>query len=476
MCNNSTVKKIDKNWSIDGLDDKTYYFYSYDEVMSVLNGDYCFVLGRKGSGKSALFTHIKQISLQTNFYSESLSLKNIPKKTKNNHKVNLDFYELWKTLIYHKICKMLSINQSITLKGVNELNQVLGYDNWCLDSFNLGILNILKLGFSNKKINTNISFEETSNAFESFVIQNCDYDSTYYIVFDELDLDYNDVRQLKNGETYHDVILALLRAVVDIKKMAEKHNFKIIPIAFLRDDIFNQLKFSDKNKYIEKSLFINWTPKTLKQLLTYRIIHSDHKIIGKDFKAAMNSIFDTNLNIDEVFRTIIDLSQNRPRDIIMYIKTCCHLAVQNQKDFIDHEIMKIAEISYTDSLKQEIIDEFFPVFNKYEDLFSLLTGLNQIFTFQEFRTQLEEHQEQFNLLKNYNANQLIELLFDYNIIGYISHKERMSKDCYKYMEKNLTFNYNSSIVVHPGLRNHIHRFYSIIDERHSYLLNYSQYY
>ena len=84
MCNNSTIKNIVNNWKADALkEDISKYFYSYEEVDSVLSGQLCYVIGRKGSGKSALCKHVmQQEKNHYNIFAESLYYSIMAEKIK----------------------------------------------------------------------------------------------------------------------------------------------------------------------------------------------------------------------------------------------------------------------------------------------------------------------------------------------------------------------------------------------------------
>jgi hypothetical protein len=58
------------------------YFYAFDDVERVVAGKRCFVLGRKGAGKTAIAEHIKSISDGGTFV-QKLTFRSFPFKPRS---------------------------------------------------------------------------------------------------------------------------------------------------------------------------------------------------------------------------------------------------------------------------------------------------------------------------------------------------------------------------------------------------------
>ena len=114
---NNTVQKISKNWKLDAkLEDTSKYFYNYTEVDQILNDEKCYVIGRKGSGKTAICEHILKIS-EYNVFSEKLGFKNFPFNELYNLENNKytqpnQYITIWKYLIYTTVCKLMVNNSN----------------------------------------------------------------------------------------------------------------------------------------------------------------------------------------------------------------------------------------------------------------------------------------------------------------------------------------------------------------------------
>ena len=68
-------------------------------------------------------------------------------------------------------------------------------------------------------------------------------DAEYFLVFDELDLDFS-----QQDEQYLDSITGLILATQNFRLWATENGLPAITVVLLRDDIYGVLQFSDKNK------------------------------------------------------------------------------------------------------------------------------------------------------------------------------------------------------------------------------------
>ena len=465
MCNNSYIKKLDKEWSIDALTDtEKNYFYEDRRFLPVLRGDYIIVLGRKGAGKSALFNKIISMQDET-IFAESVTLANISLIAYDHYIRNP--YAFWKFIIYVKLLKMIIRNQNFIIDNRKDLEtlfpEVREFDtelyNWKLDSFIINILNFLKFNYT-RDINNINEIEKKAELIERIVLDllasngSMQNDFSFYIVFDQLDISYQTVQDLNPGHPYHDLILGLLRAALDIKRITQRFYDRIFPIIFLRDDIYNNLYFPDKRKFSEKSWLIVWDYQSLRNLLSYRISRSNSQM-GNDFKVAMSSIFDLSLNYEEVFKTIFQLSHYRPRDIITYVKNCCELVIENNIEKITIDIMKKAEANYVRCLVSDLTDELFPIIPKIEHL-KFIGQLKNEFLFDEFKESFEKHQDDCKYFLGRNAYEVLKILFDYNIVGNLVYSETVPSERYKFMGNNIQIDIDMPFIVHIGLRQYFY--------------------
>ena len=96
--------------------------------------------------------------------------------------------------------------------------------------------------------------------------------ATYYVLFDELDEDYHDTILAQEYPQYVALITSLFKAVQDIRTVfSTDRNLRVYPVIFLRDDIYELVQDSDKNKWGDFRVDLNWDSEKIKRLIAFRI-------------------------------------------------------------------------------------------------------------------------------------------------------------------------------------------------------------
>lgn len=300
------LNEIRDNWKLEAKSEKTLrYFFHLKEVASIENGTKAYVIGRKGTGKTAIAEYLANIS-DSNVFSEKLSFKNFPfndlYSLKNDGYTRPNQYiTFWKYIIYSFICKMMAKNAAIegevaerlrelyAPEPVSYLKRLIG--KWTATDFNLSILGT---GGSLKGsiVKTENDWINRVEILEDIIAKNMDQ-SKYFILFDELDEDYKNIADKDQYKNYTDLLTGLFKAVQNIKAIFKRDEFKIFPIIFLRDDIYSILTDPDKTKWDDYKIDLEWDKKRIKELLAFRISRAINENENKvlDFEAAWNKLF-----------------------------------------------------------------------------------------------------------------------------------------------------------------------------------------
>ena len=124
----SILNAIADTWHLEAKQENENLFFYIDEVNSIKSGEKCYVIGRKGMGKTAISEFLYNQSAE-NIFSERLSFKNFPFNLLYSLENNIytspyQYITIWKYLIYNAICKMMAKNNSLDSKLLNALNKV----------------------------------------------------------------------------------------------------------------------------------------------------------------------------------------------------------------------------------------------------------------------------------------------------------------------------------------------------------------
>lgn len=464
------LKRLDNEWKLDAKEEDIKYFYHTEETASVLNGEKYMIIGRKGEGKTAIATYIYK-NVGAGAYADKLSFKNFPFNTIYNYSDNRypnpsQYITFWKYLIYVSICKQMVGDNNIDSKIRDNLVKLFPVKRRTENLKDLiPKITVKEFGFQVLSTGLNIATSKEKHELEwidivdileNVILENVTPDSKYYVIFDELDEEYKDFTSSEEEKDYFALVTGLFKAVNETRNIFKEEGLFICPIVFLRSDIFQRINYSDKNKWSDYLINLEWTPEKLRSLIQARI----DVLTGtrsKNFQEAWNKIVINQevkmgnkqnskmSSIDYILRS----THNRPRDIIKYLKEASKITTRNGYVKIGPDQIKKADDSFSEYMKQEIIDEIYSVLPEYNEIFSILSIIRkQTFKPTEFVKVYQEKVRNQNL-RNRGAEAVLNILFEFSIIGNVPSMN--TKSIFKYENESARFNFNESIKVHRGL-------------------------
>lgn len=449
------------------------YFFSFPDFESVKDGSYRYVIGRKGSGKTAI---IERIRLEKeddplSFYS-SLSLRSFPVQEfrhlkDKNYRDKSQFVSAWLLLLYVELAKLIvQDNGAEPRDAVSEIAGFLQINGF---SGNIGFtdtVSTLRKTENKLKISAKwIEGESLSGAhvqsqatvhYQQVVdilcekITSIESSSEYWIFMDELDEGHR-----AGDEGLRLLLLALLRAVEDSAISLKNVNFKYRPLLVLRSDIFDRLEDNDLNKLDDYILRLKWRAMdddnvfSLRKVVDARIKASIPDI-GEDAWQEIAVDDDDQLpgSVASLWSYLANRTYERPRDIIKFLKLCKRKA---GKGLLTFDSVKAAEIDYSDWLYKEIRDEINSYLPCWRESLQCITraGTGRI-NISDYQALLEKDIEVKKWLDENGKTfaTITEILFDFGVIGNIDRKARW---LFKYKDQDLAWNPDMDLIVHWGL-------------------------
>lgn len=228
-----TVLQEVEKWRLEVREEDTgRYFLTTPELPQILDGEACYVIGRKGGGKTAIAEHIR--SLKTyDVFVQSLSFKNFPFNDLYQHADDRfnkpsQYITFWKYIIYSAVCASLATNQSIAPEAATALGAHFSLDFDGALSRSVSRVTQRTMGLSIVKAGANGGLSKTIipndtpwirrvEMLEDLIAEYCDT-ATYYVLFDELDEDYKDVLEIERKTQYFYLLTGLFKAVSDIRR------------------------------------------------------------------------------------------------------------------------------------------------------------------------------------------------------------------------------------------------------------------
>jgi cold shock CspA family protein/energy-coupling factor transporter ATP-binding protein EcfA2 len=443
------------------------YFWNVKEVAQIQAGDKYFVIGRKGSGKTAICEHFNQMRTH-DVFSDKLSFKNFPFNELYAHKNQKfttpnQYITLWKYLIYSSVCRMMLKNEAVDSDLRTELGKLYG-DELSL-SRRIGKWVAKEFGFSLFGISAKVAKDQHVNQgdwtayvdyLEDILLSHAG-DATYFVLFDELDEDYRDVIQAEQYQQYTALITSLFKAVQDVRTtLGANPALRVFPVVFLRDDIYEIVQDNDKNKWGDFRVDLNWDIAKIKKVIAFRISRALNPTGNSlDFEDAWRRVFGTGLigigsgakRKTSTFDYIAQSTLLRPRDFVAYLQNCAHDADENNQ-FITPDVVKRVDKAFSNYLREELTDELFAILPDVVNIFDAISQLRKWnFSIAELEITYGQQIER-GFIKEKNVKFVLQTLYLFSVIGNVTSYNR---PVFRYQNREARLNFNERVAVHRGL-------------------------
>jgi hypothetical protein len=475
-------------------DDLRRFFVQTPVYEELLRGERQVVVGRKGSGKTALYLALIDRTDGSSFFARGLAFSDYPwalhARYAHEAKTGHDrFLSSWRFLAFMEIFKVLLTQEKrearysnsdakAALAAVEKFIQA----NWGAIAFDYkktfpsGGFKLTGLSFAPQvmgfalgglNIDRDGSLSETLERlnewlWNALVVIGAN-SPTIYVLFDELDAGYT-----PTAEDYVDRVTGLLLAV---RRMARDFRAAALPyhaIAFLRSDIYDNLHFGDKNKLTETNVtqlawnddLADYFGSSLSQLIDHRIREAMDLPSGENDPWSKAFESDLMRGTQHKFNHMTFRTYLRPRDIIQFsnealreYKKRVTTSPGNGASLINNLDIINARKAYSRYLLKELDDEIATVTPRWSDYLEVLRRIKATrFTRQAFE---EAYAAVHQMLPpDVSVEELLQFLYRYSIIGFERAAGASGLEIhFRYLDESIRFNPDAkAFMVHRGLK------------------------
>lgn len=460
--------KISKiNWGDDSAEKDPHllkYFITSDAVERLSSFQKDFIIGRKGSGKSALRTKIKDIFKS---YSDQTLIEVLPtygqiRSITNNQIVNEKFNEplffqyFWLSLLYQEA--IFALDEKGLVSSTSRAKPLAAEFNRTrrnIPELIANIINRIRLkagsfGEIGGNIDVTLKQETSVEVLENALKEIIDIGYKITWIVDDLDICWD------NSDTANKFILGLTLALNYIKSVSQSLHV----IICLREDIYQiilkKYQHSDKLRSVEK---IKWSIESLEQLLRERIEYNFTNA-GAPIKDAFNKVFPSTVGTSNIMNWLYERTLSRPRELIQLVKLYTE---SNETEIPNSELMKQAELTYSNWKLDDLCSEYS---NEYPGIDRVFTIWKTKYYRNKYHLNKEEldrigleiistaniNQEWFELIYNtIDVDSLYRILFKIGFIGdFILGGDGGSKVIYSFNETHDPI--LNEIQIHPCFR------------------------
>jgi len=413
------------------------YFLSTNAVKQIQQDEAFLVLGRKGSGKTAIVRFFTESPQQG--FSRALNLRGYPW---NVHASRVDcgasdaeaYVASWRYLIAVEMASLAlrhaPASSHSQAKSINKFfaDNYGGAEPGLKDilrppKLKLGRLSFMPAIMGNQlggvdldRSDSNLGFgrelDAVSSALLDASIALCKDAgiSRLMLHIDELDQGLSELDEKRSK-----MIIGLILAAREIRRDSRKKGACIAPVVYLRSDLWSELEFSDKNKISQtQALHLEWSTEALYSLVEARLTAQ----LGP--KATWEAISEADLmrGSQTKWNHIVTRTFLRPRDVIRFLNAALASAKNRSETplILTNKDIIAARDPYSAYLKAELDDEILPHWKQWGDALKACSSIATItFDREQFTAEYTKRQTRALVLSDSEA---LRLLYQFSVLGY----------------------------------------------------------
>jgi len=149
------------------------------------------------------------------------------------------------------------------------------------------------------------------------------------------------------------IVRTLLEATRKLQRQFSKRDVELRSLVFLRNDVFEHLIRETPDRGKDTAIELDWTDReTLKELVRKRITTTT--ALAGDFDHVWAAIFEPTVGYEPSFHYMVDRTLMRPRDLLMFIRRAVEVAINRNHERVTEEDIRSAEKSYSYEMLRSI--------------------------------------------------------------------------------------------------------------------------
>jgi len=397
------------------------YFVETGAAWSVSHGKQ-LVLGRKGSGKTALFVHLKEkldatvvdLDLNEYLFSTHKTLREVGVAESSA------YTSAWKLLIY--VAMLASVRHKLSGPEGAKFDQIVADFQFAdkrgrLSQLLSWLKRIKRVDLPNVGDLASLGGIELADGPDQFIgaefiasLVELEALARTVMVREPITVLIDRIDDVWNGsdEARH-LIAGALKAMRSINLHPRKAESATV-ILFLRTDLWQQVSFNDRNKMSQDIEYLLWSDDELVAVIEARIQSS-----SGDSGAKWNSVFFDGEMRQRARSTtyVLKRTMGRPRDIVAYSTFALEEARRNRHDLVLADDIYASESRYSRHILDELTDEIASSVPEFPKVLSTLKALGKrSFNWEDWFSRAQTQ----GLAKN-DAESALAQLFEASVVG-----------------------------------------------------------
>lgn len=418
------------------------YYLKTEQYLKAVRGEANLVVGRKGSGKSAIFLQIRDRERSSN-QNLVLDLKPEGYKFVKFKEQILNFLQegtfqhtimaFWEYVLLLELCnKILSSDKELHLhneslyqpyREISELYKAEGYDTEGDFSERMSTLmarissDYFEKYGENSEIRlsspqlTELLYKHDIKAITDQLKKYLKYKRNVWLLIDNIDKGWP-----TSGLQKEDLLI--VRALIDCTKKIQRQfshiNNEINIIIFLRNDVYELLVQHTADRGKEGNVLLDWTDTDLlREMVRLRIVANEGFNKDFSFEQAWKKLFVSHFKGEESSQYLIERSLMRPRFLLNLINQCKSFAVNLNHQLISEDDISKGLKAYSTDLLSDISYELNDINNELHDILYSFIGVKSLLSPDELKNIISMD----NTFYTISVEVIINILLWYGFVG-----------------------------------------------------------
>lgn len=250
------------------------------------------------------------------------------------------------------------------------------------------------------------------------------------------------------------ILVGVLKAARELNMKLGRPNKPPPVVVCLRSDILDELVFNDKNKMSSDTERLEWTPEGLIDVIEARIAAS-LEVPRKDSWWGVFSGAEMRQRAKSS-SYIVSRSMGRPRDIVAFCIECRDVALaEHHLERIETADIYEAEVAYSRHIYDELVDEMHKQMPHVKDLLQALREVGKTkFTLGAWHPVVQNRALSATMEE---SKTLLKQLFELGVVGVLRKGGKKGGSAYQYVytDRLVEANFDEEVMVHPSLKKHL---------------------
>jgi len=244
------------------------------------------------------------------------------------------------------------------------------------------------------------------------------------------------------------ILRSLLEATRKLERQFESRGVELHSVVFIRNDIYQHLILEPAERGKETAALLDWNDsEVFKQLLARRLSSG---LDGEmDFDTLWAQFFPSHVKGEESFQFILNRTLMRPRELLRFVRECIDVGLNRKRQKLTEEDILQAEKSYSSDALVDVCLEMKDVNTQFGDVPYAFIGSSTVISRSEAKKRLEDVG-----IQPVEITHALDILLWFGVIGiYLDDEEERFSYQYEHDSSLLTAGLSHyAYCIHPAFR------------------------